>query len=126
MNITALTARLMDRPKRLSASGQHPAISGTTLTFSGSMVNIRIVTGAAQNIDKIVSTWQEGRRIHVSADSGNASNTVTLRDNQSGTNLVLKSTSVALGALDSVWLRADMDSSGNQIWVQDSEVCNIS
>jgi len=98
--------------------------TSASLVLKESIVKARITVSAAINIDKIVSTWEDGRMIQLISAAGN-SDDITIRDNQSGSNLKVDGTSITLGATDSVWFRADIASSGAKVWMQDTPVMNI-
>lgn len=84
----------------------------TTLSLNPGASQYKLVAPANQNVDVISRTSREGQIIIL---CGPAANTVTVRDNQSGTNIHLAngSTSRALSQYDTLWLRYD-----NGFWVE--------
>ena len=95
-----------------------PAISvtGTGIGVPDSAGFCPITAGSSQNVDIIDAEWSPGRVIEFWVVPG--SSTITFRDNQAGTNIVLNGTSVAAATLSSISFRAWRDASGNKRWYQ--------
>lgn len=78
-------------------------VSGTTLELREDQLAINVVSSGGQNVDVIHSNDREGTQMLIRGTDD--TNTVTLRDNQAGTNLSLGSTTRVLGAGDMIVLR---------------------
>ena len=100
------------------------AVTGQTITIAAGTGSALLTASTGTSVDVINSQWIRGRRIFVKCSAG--SSTVTFRDNQSGTNLVLIDLTSAVAADSSTAFVADLDASGNEMWVQCQTVSAIS
>lgn len=113
--------------RAINAQGRPELI---TLTASPLQIDAQTATAivecdSATNVDSLQTQWVRGRRILIKSAAGSA-NTMTFRDNQSGTNLVLNSTSVAVGTNDSIEFIADLSAAGAEMWYQIRGLADIS
>lgn len=99
-------------------------LTSATLKLKSDAVQVRLSVASPMNIDNIITDHWKGRKIQIVAHEDNG-DTITIRDNQSGSNIEVNSTSIALGAGDSVWFRAAKPG-GVEHWYQDSDVANVS
>lgn len=113
--------RMMDKPPTIN----YTAPSGNVLSVAGGGYSFYIAVTAVATIDSINAPRHKvGRKIQLIGAAGNG-DAITVRDNQGGSNLSIVGTSLTIGALDSIVFRADLDSSGNKIWVQDGSLVNV-
>jgi hypothetical protein len=87
-------------------------VDSTTLSLNSGHAQYQLVAPSSGNVDIIARTSREGQIIML---CGPASNTVTVRDNQIGTNIHLAngSTSRALSQYDTLILRYE-----NGFWIE--------
>lgn len=114
-----------------AAQMQHVAYDAETVTgrtslgipeqFSRVLVDVSV----AQNVDTFDTRWYQGREIIIMVSPGSAA-TMTIRENQAGTNIVLASgaVTIALNAADIIRFVAEYDSSGNEMWYQSGPLVN--
>lgn len=113
--------RMMDKPRTVV----YTAPTGNVLSVASGGYAFYIKTSALRTIDSINAPRHKvGRKIQLIAHISNANN-ITVRDNQSGSNLSIVGTSLNLGAGDSITFRADLDSDGNKVWIQDGALVNV-
>lgn len=89
-------------------------VSGTTLSIPAGISYVRLITsGSAQNVDIIdIEGAPQGHEIVLFSDD--ASYAITFRDNQSGTNIALPGTSVAISDGEAIVLKYD---STDEVWM---------
>lgn len=113
--------RMFDKPRTIVYGGN----SSNTLGVGGNGYAHYISVTAARNVDSInAQRHQVGRKIQIIGHAGNSHN-VTIRDNQTGSNIEVVGTSLTVGPGDSVTFRAELDSNGAKVWVQDSALVNV-
>jgi hypothetical protein len=114
--------RLFDKPRTIT----YTTNTGNVLPVGGLGYSHYVKVSSVMTIDSINTSGRfvVGRKIQLIGHPGNG-DAITIRDNQGGSNLSIVGTSLTLGAHDSITFRAELDSSGNQIWAQDTPLVNL-
>ena len=113
--------RMFDKPR----TKEYTTTTGNVLSLDPGGYSFYIQVSSVMTIDSInMPRHRRGDKIQLIGHYGNG-DAITIRDNQGGSNLSIVGTSLTLGAGDSITFRADFDSSGNKIWVQDSALVNV-
>ena len=98
-------------------------VTSTTLTIPDSISFAPLTNTGGQNVDFIDAEWSPGRVIEIFVVEG--SSTITFRDNQAGTNIVLNGLTTACAEMSATSFRAWRDASGNKMWYANRAVFTI-
>lgn len=113
--------RMFDTPR----TKVYTTTTGNVLSLDPGGYAFYIKVSSVMTIDSInMPRHRVGDKVQLIGHISNG-DAITIRDNQGGSNLSIVGTSLTIGAGDSITFRADLDASGNKIWIQDTALVNV-